>query len=794
MRRPSPALLVLAPAAAALLLSGCTSPTTGEAAGADPISVVATDTTCTLSATSAPAGPTTFAITNSGGQMTEFYIYDEAGSKIITEKPNIGPGISATLVYDFAPGTYTTACRPNGAGAGMRAAFTVAAGTGTGTVSQAAPSAELTSAVATYRSYIESETAALIPATEQFAAAVRTGELARAKALFPAARQHYERIEPVAETFVDLDYAIDIREDGVEDGRPWTGWHAIEKILWVKNTTKGAEAAGGPAGGRHQEARRRDPRARAHAEPDRQRRLRADGGGRGRQGDGRGGPLLPHRHLGLRGQRGGSEGAFEALEQAARAADATLAERIEAQFSALEAELAALKTSDGGYPLYTELSKAQVKTLSDDVNALSEPLSRLTGGRRAMSAPSLDPAGTPAGSEQGRGFSRRTARACRRAALRRRCHGPGGAGRLESPGLTRVPSPAAVVPVPRRAPGRHRHPGPGPAALRRVRRDDAVARRSWSSLLKALDRRGRPDDPGPPGRRRRARRRCRTTRRPTTPARRSACRRRGLTLTFGFGPALFRDADGRDRFGLADRQPGALRRPAALPGRRPRPGSVSGGDLCVQACADDPQVAVHAIRNLARIGFGTVAVRWSQLGFGRTSSTSTSQSTPRNLFGFKDGTANVKAEETADLDEHVWVAARRRPAAWLAGGLLPRRAPDQHASSRPGTAARCGEQEQVIGRTKGEGAPLSGGTEFTEPDLAMKGRDGAADPGRLARRGWRTRRSNNGVAAAAPRLQLRRRHRRARPPRRRPVLHRLRARPAHALHPAAAQAGARATR
>ena len=81
----------------------------------------------------------------------------------------------------------------------------------------------------------------------------------------------------------------------------------------------------------------------------------------------------------------------------------------------------------------------------------------------------------------------------------------------------------------------------------------------------------------------------------------------------------------------------------------------SGGDLCIQACAQDPQVAVHAIRNLARIGFGTVAVRWSQLGFGRTSTTSTSQSTPRNLFGFKDGTANVKAEETDALDDFVWV-------------------------------------------------------------------------------------------------------------------------------------------
>ena len=134
----------------------------------------------------------------------------------------------------------------------------------------------------------------------------------------------------------------------------------------------------------------------------------------------------------------------------------------------------------------------------------------------------------------------------------------------------------------------------------------------------------------------------------------------GLTITFGFGPSLFRDADGKDRFGLADRQPKALRELPHFPGDILDP-ARSGGDLCIQACADDPQVAVHAIRNLARIGFGTVAVRWSQLGFGRTSTTSTSQSTPRNLFGFKDGTANVKAEETAALDEHVWVGPTTTP-------------------------------------------------------------------------------------------------------------------------------------
>ena len=128
---------------------------------------------------------------------------------------------------------------------------------------------------------------------------------------------------------------------------------------------------------------------------------------------------------------------------------------------------------------------------------------------------------------------------------------------------------------------------------------------------------------------------------------------------------------------------------------------------------------MHAIRNLARIGFGTVSVRWSQLGFGRTSTTSTSQSTPRNLFGFKDGTANVKAEEADALDEHVWVDGADDQA-WLAGGsyLVARR-----INMRIETWDRqsLGDQEMFVGRTKGAGAPLSGGTELTEPDFEMGG-------------------------------------------------------------------------
>jgi deferrochelatase/peroxidase EfeB len=197
-----------------------------------------------------------------------------------------------------------------------------------------------------------------------------------------------------------------------------------------------------------------------------------------------------------------------------------------------------------------------------------------------------------------------------------------------------------------------------------------------------------------------------------------------LTLTFGFGPGLFRDAAGRDRFGHADRRPAALETQPHFPGDALDP-ARSEGDLCVQACADDPQVAVHAIRNLARIGFGTVSVRWSQLGFGRTSTTSTAQSTPRNLFGFKDGTANVKAEDPKALEEHIWVGAD--DADWLAGGsyLVARRI---NMGIEIWDRLSLAEQEATVGRTKGTGAPLSGGTEHSAPDFAMPGSDGPVIP------------------------------------------------------------------
>jgi len=197
----------------------------------------------------------------------------------------------------------------------------------------------------------------------------------------------------------------------------------------------------------------------------------------------------------------------------------------------------------------------------------------------------------------------------------------------------------------------------------------------------------------------------------------------GLTLTIGFGASLFRGADGKDRFGLAARKPAALEELPHFPGDT-IDASISDGDICVQACANDPQVAVHAIRNLARIGVGVVSVRWSQLGFGRTSSTTQGQATPRNLFGFKDGTANLKAEETAAINDYLWVAAGDGPA-WMTGGsYMVTRKIRMLVESWDRTS--LGEQEDVIGRVKGSGAALGQANEFDEIDLSAK--TGEGDP------------------------------------------------------------------
>lgn len=197
-----------------------------------------------------------------------------------------------------------------------------------------------------------------------------------------------------------------------------------------------------------------------------------------------------------------------------------------------------------------------------------------------------------------------------------------------------------------------------------------------------------------------------------------------LTITIGFGGSLF-EHNGKDRFGIRNRRPAALEPLPVFAGDALDP-DQSDGDLAIQACADDPQVAVHAVRNLTRLAHGIANVRYSQLGFGRTSSTSTAQETPRNLFGFKDGTANLKSEDPAALKQFLWVHGeddQGRGAKWMTGGsyLVARRIRMIIETWDRGPLL---EQETIIGRHKTSGAPLGSEAEFDAVDLVGKGADG----------------------------------------------------------------------
>jgi deferrochelatase/peroxidase EfeB len=183
-----------------------------------------------------------------------------------------------------------------------------------------------------------------------------------------------------------------------------------------------------------------------------------------------------------------------------------------------------------------------------------------------------------------------------------------------------------------------------------------------------------------------------------------------LTLTFGFGPRLFE----KRGLGLGGRRPDALKPIPPLPGDD-LDELESGGDLCVQACSNNPQVAFHAIRNLARIGRGAVVLRWSQAGFGRTSTSGGGEEPRRNLLGFKEGTANLRGDDEEAMRTCVWLGMKDRPA-WMRGGtyMVTRKI---RILLEVWDRSSLKDQERSIGREKYSGAPLGGGEESEELDL-----------------------------------------------------------------------------
>lgn len=213
-----------------------------SAAGAEntraQITVDASDNACKLSSTAAVTGPATFVIANNGSKVTEFYVYGE-GDRVMGEVENISPGLERKLVVQLTePGTYQTACKPGMIGDGLRGDFTV-----TGDSVQTNTGGKFKEAADNYKQYVNSQTEALIPAVDVFVAAIKKGAVNAAKAQYPIARTPWERIEPVAESFPnDLDPHIDLREADVEPGQKWTGFHALEKQLWLTGLQPDANA------------------------------------------------------------------------------------------------------------------------------------------------------------------------------------------------------------------------------------------------------------------------------------------------------------------------------------------------------------------------------------------------------------------------------------------------------------------------------------------------------------------------------------------------------------------------
>ncbi|HET7668719.1 MAG TPA: iron uptake system protein EfeO, partial [Mycobacterium sp.] len=235
---------VAAVALAGLALSSCqakeeAAPAPGKGAPAQ-ITVTASDTACELSGTESTTGPSTFVITNNGNKVTEFYVYGE-GERVMGEVENISPGLQRKLIVQLAePGTYQTACKPGMVGDGIRGDFTV-----TGDAVTVDTEGKFKEAAESYTRYVNSQTDALIAATQMFVDAIKRGDIAAAKAQFPVARTYYELIEPVAESFPnDLDPRIDVREADLEPGQKWTGFHRLEKDLWVTGPQPDTNAMG----------------------------------------------------------------------------------------------------------------------------------------------------------------------------------------------------------------------------------------------------------------------------------------------------------------------------------------------------------------------------------------------------------------------------------------------------------------------------------------------------------------------------------------------------------------------
>src|SRR3954451_1283224 len=358
----------------ALTLAACgggdSSSSGSSEAAADDIAVAATDDACEVAASDLEAGVHQFTVTNTGSKVTEFYVYAD-GDRVMGEVENIAPGVARELRVELPAGDYETACKPGMVGDGIRTALTVS-----GEAATLSEDETLAQAGTDYQRYVQSQTGALLEQTTAFVGAVKAGDIQGAKALYPVARTYWERIEPVAESFGDLDPIVDGREGDQAEGEDFTGFHRIEKALW----RTGDVSDMGP----YADKLLTDVQAvvdRANdvtLDP-----LQLANGAKGLLDEIASGKITGeedrYSHTDLwdfRANLEGSEAAVQALRPYLEEADPDLVGEIDQRFAAAEAELAQYRSGDG-WTSYDQLTDEQLRGLSDSITALTESVSQV---------------------------------------------------------------------------------------------------------------------------------------------------------------------------------------------------------------------------------------------------------------------------------------------------------------------------------------------------------------------------------------------------------------------------------
>jgi iron uptake system component EfeO len=354
----------------ATALAGCGGGSDADEGAGGPISVNATDGACEVARTEVSSGTVTFAVKNGGSKVTEFYVY-AAGDRVMGEVENIVPGLSRELHVELPAGTYETACKPGMVGKGIRSALKVS-----GSSAPLTDDAKLSQATGSYQRYVRSQTGALLAKTQEFVIAVKAGDVAKAKALFPVARTYWERIEPVAEIFGDLDPKIDGREEVVEEGMQFTGFHRIEKDLWVT----GDIAQSGPVADQLM-ANVQEIVTKANAE--KLSPLNLANGAKELLDEVATGKITGeedrYSHTDLwdfNANVEGSQAAIAALRPVLEERAPDLVKQLDDAFAKVESTLATHQVGDG-WKLHNQLSQAELKELSDVINALAEPVSQV---------------------------------------------------------------------------------------------------------------------------------------------------------------------------------------------------------------------------------------------------------------------------------------------------------------------------------------------------------------------------------------------------------------------------------